>query len=367
MFHTLDGIGFSHQQELEVTIDASHVGAKFGDASNPSYNFGVGNDSTTGMFHTLDGIGFSHQQDLEVTIDASHVGAKFGDASNPSYNFGVGNDSTTGMFHTQDGIGFSHQQELEVTIDASHVGVQAGSATNPSYNFGVDGDSDTGIYRPSSDTIGFSVAGLQKASINATTSGSFIDGLNVGLPANIAGIHRLSAISGSGWQDGHLGNHERLYFTATDVMPSTAGPRTLVTWQQGRVPPCPPPVVYSSTSSPIPNVDWCISKLIPTGFGIGNRVCIITQGGSPAGYILNSISVCWYNLSECSWKLGSDISPPPPLFTDTALALQATSTVSGTGSANPQIIVSIQFQCTALAGQPPPEGIVGGWIEIQRG
>ena len=144
MFHTLDGIGFSHQQELEVTIDASHVGAKFGDASNPSYNFGVGNDSTTGMFHTLsphNGIGFSHQQELEVTIDASHVGAKFGDASNPSYNFGVDSDYTTGMFHTlspHNGIGFSHQQDLEVTIDASHVGAKFGDASNPSYNLELE-------------------------------------------------------------------------------------------------------------------------------------------------------------------------------------------------------------------------------------
>ena len=49
-----------------------------------------------------------------------------------------------------------------------------------------------------------------------------INGINVGISGEgvwdaSCGIQRMDKTGTSGWQDGYMGNYERLYFTATDL------------------------------------------------------------------------------------------------------------------------------------------------------
>ena len=242
------------------------------------------------------------------------------------------------------------------------------------------------MYRVQPNVLGMTTQGYQQITVTAPQNvpappAGMIRGLNVGIntlpvASTRPGIQRLSAAPGIGWQDGHLGNNERLYFTATDVMPT--GPyavgRTHTIWQQGGI--ARPPVVYST--GPTFNTNWCVSKVLPTGFVLGKEMCIITQGGGgpppPAvpPLALASLSVVWYPMLAATWGLGTDVTPTAPpnpaLQTDTALAFGgAGSAISGTGVGSEQIIVSIQFDCPAMTAIVYPQGIIGGWISILRG
>ena len=105
-------------------------------------------------------------------------------------------------------------------VDASHVSISGGTVDNPALNFGLVGDSMTGMYGVAANTIGFSTGNEQKLTIvgSSTLPAGMIDGINVGTTTNIAGIRRLSATPANSWEDGHLGNSEAIYFTATDFV-----------------------------------------------------------------------------------------------------------------------------------------------------
>ena len=229
------------------------------------------------------------------------------------------------------------------------------------------------------NVLGVTTQGAQQVTVTSSANLTIppvgmIRGLNVGvntLPAlhTRPGIQRLSATAGIGWQDGHLGNDVRLYFTATDVMPTvSSGPRTVVQWQQGGT--SRPPVVYST--SPTPNTSWCVAKLLPTGFALGKEMCIMTQdfgnpvGPSPPGSPLAlTLSVVWYPMSGVTWSLAgaTDVTPTVPtnpvIQTDTALALGGVGapSLSGTGlsAATEQIMVSILSVWVYLAYRSPKE------------
>ncbi len=300
----------------------------------------------------------------------SSSGATVG-PSTPVYSLQFNN---TGVFGGASGA-------LYDTTGVGQVQLAAGSESAPMLAFSDGthplGNYDTGIYRVQADTLGIATRGVQQVTITTSASPAvlptgMIRGLNVGTNAlppgtDRQGIQRLSANSRIGWQDGHLGHSERIYFTSTDVMPGTAGPRTLVTWQQQGF--SRPPIVYSnSITSPIPNTVWCISKVVPTGFLLGKAMCIVTQDTANPKTISN-LSVVWYSMSGTGWSSAAinDVTPLAPWETDTNLVMQNIGNdISGTGGAQPQFIVSIQFQSPALAAIAYPEGIVGGWIEIRR-
>ena len=128
-------------------------------------------------------------------------------------------DADTGIYLPgTNAVGISAAGTLELAISANHVSAQEGAVGNPSYNFGLTGDTDTGMYRVGPDTIGFSTGGVQKVTITDTAGGGMINGINIGTTASIAGIRRLSATAANSWEDGHLGNSDAIFFTATDFV-----------------------------------------------------------------------------------------------------------------------------------------------------
>ena len=91
--------------------------------------------------------------------------------------------------------------------------------------FGVPGGHDTGFYRIGNNSIGVAGDGELIASFwDTPTSSGYIKGLNVGAygsstaATNICGIKRHSITHANSWEDGHLGNSEAIYFTATDFV-----------------------------------------------------------------------------------------------------------------------------------------------------
>ena len=81
------------------------------------------------------------------------------------------------------------------------------------------------MYRIAADTIGFSVGDASLVSIYPSDTGNFIQGLNINLTnAGVpSGIQRLSAVAANSWEDGHMGNSERIVFTPADMVVSGAG------------------------------------------------------------------------------------------------------------------------------------------------
>jgi hypothetical protein len=148
---------------------------------------------------------------------------------------------------------------------------------------GFQGDTSTGIFHDGSGVIGFATGGVKKVGIYNTIAGDFIEGLNVGISSDIAGIRRLSVTPANSWEDGHMGNSAELVFTPTDFV---VGSTIRVTNS-----------VQSSQPNPArPNPRWygvidasgilAAQKVIPKGFIIdnGSEITIYT----PAGNISNT-------------------------------------------------------------------------------
>ena len=154
---------------------------------------------------------FGALYDKTVNSDAGQLQLTAGTASFPVISFSDGTHPAgiydTGIYEIgANQIGFTLTGSLECAISTSVLSINAGNASVPPINFGLDSDSNTGMFQIASDTIGFSVGGIEKVSIYPSDSGNFIEGLNIGLTSNIAGIRRLSASGTNSWEDGHLGN-----------------------------------------------------------------------------------------------------------------------------------------------------------------
>ena len=185
-------------------------------------------DDDTGIYHVeSDTIGVSTggSQELQVS-DTEHISGVGGTNTNPTYNFGLSGttDTDTGMYLVPapvptPTIGFSSNGTMMMSIGPLNVSAREGSSSNPSYNFGIQiGGQDDGMYRINDGKIGFSTGGVQKVGIYNADSGDFIEGLNVGTSADIAGIRRLSDVPNNSWEDGHMGNSDYILFTATDFL-----------------------------------------------------------------------------------------------------------------------------------------------------
>ena len=205
----------------------------------------------------------------------------FSDGTHPAGNY------DTGIYKVSaNQLGISAASTLELGISNLHISAQQGSAGNPSYNFGVTGaDTNTGMYRPTADAIGFSAGGVEKASIYAANSGNFIEGLNVGLTTNIAGIRRLSSTAVNSWEDGHMGNSELLVFTPGDFQvegPTGAGTYSIDCGDETRGPTRNLPFLgITSASQPL-----VATKLIPKGFIISAEDRALIRTGT-AGSAVN--------------------------------------------------------------------------------
>ena len=107
--------------------------------------------------------------------------------------------------------------------EAKQVFFSDGSATQPSITF--EADLNTGIYRLGSDKIAIANGGVKSLSIDPTSMNVHKD-LIVGEPNNVKAIRRLSSDPANSWEDGHMGNSQAIFFTATDFVPTnnvTAG------------------------------------------------------------------------------------------------------------------------------------------------
>jgi len=117
----------------------------------------------------------------------------------------------------------------EMIIDSSHSHLRAGSLDTPAIHFGLVGaNTDTGFYRIGNNSIGVAADGNLMASFwgVVASTGYKPNSFNVGAygsataPTHICGIYRHSKIKNIGWEDGHLGNSQMIYFTASDFMQS---------------------------------------------------------------------------------------------------------------------------------------------------
>ena len=99
--------------------------------------------------------------------------------------------------------------------EAKQVFFSDGSAIQPSITF--EADLNTGIYRVGSDKIAIANGGIESLSIDSDYMNVYKH-LNVGESANIKGIRRLSSNPANSWEDGHMGNSQALFFTATDFV-----------------------------------------------------------------------------------------------------------------------------------------------------
>ena len=325
--------GFNSQDDNTITLNATGVPLNSTSTDgfyvkpireDPSKNILYYNDVTGEITHSAK---HSHGLDLSCSdiTDVSNIFFCNDTAilGHVPYALSIsGNFSVT----TKDGI-----ENLTVT-DTELVSVDHGTAGGPAINFGLVGsgaaaEADTGMYRPLSDAIGFTTIGIAKVGILGSAFGpDYIEGLNVGTTASIAGIRRMSAATGNVWEDGHLGNSEALIFTPTDMVVGSASIQPL---QARSSQPDPNPIVvpasrwYGTTST---DGVICCQKVVPKGFAIGsaNTITIYT----PAAIALGT--TCYVSSQVSNDTLAS---APLNLLSSTTFTTNSATPLSGGGEA----------------------------------
>ncbi len=154
-----------------------------GTAAAPSYSFTA--DTNTGIYwHEADRLGITTGGTLSLLVDAGGMFTADGTKALPAFTFL--NDPDTGMFRADTNdlglvAGGTHGLRIEPSWVRPLDGTTgnfliksngAGSAASPTYAF--LGDADTGMYRAGTNSIGFAVQGVIRASIdNGGTAGRF--------------------------------------------------------------------------------------------------------------------------------------------------------------------------------------------------
>ena len=197
---------------------------------------------------------------------------------------------------------------------ANNISVVDGTESVPAVNFGVGGAADTGMYLPLTDAVGFSTGGVNKVGILKADSAPYINGLNVGTTAVIAGIQRLSAVAANSWEDGHMGNSSQIVFTPTDMVIGNGNLRGLQVQSSQPDPQLASSRWYGATCE---NGIIVCQKVIPKGFSItpGNETITIY---TPAGLVANT--TCYISAQA------ADIA-------STTLLTNLSSHVAGSGTA----------------------------------
>ena len=241
-------------------------------------------------------------------------------------------------------------------------------------------DPGSGVYLADVSNVAIVAGGKRKLLITndegAFGGGNTINGINVGIRGGqwdiSCGIQRMDQTGTSGWQDGYLGNYERLYFTATDL--NVVGAAGTASYQIS-VPQ--PPLLFGSGS--IISVQPVIcTKVIPCGFTLPNTDCSFcimghTTDGSGSAFSYD-ISFNWASF-DCSFIQSGHGTVATDVSTNLVNSVAFTDIVtSGTGNtihpspnvpSNPQLFITIR-----ISPKPPAlinPAIYGGWIQIKRG
>ena len=162
---------------------------------------------------------------VEITVSSIRMqteseGGGIGNTSTSGTTIGPGGANTQIQFN--DGGIFGGASGALYDKTNTQIQLAAGTAALPMLAFSdathPTGNYDTGLYRNVADMVAFSTGGVQKVTCSNSDTTPFINGLNVGLQTNIAGIRRLSTTDTNSWEDGHLGNSNYLYFSPRDFV-----------------------------------------------------------------------------------------------------------------------------------------------------
>jgi len=309
----------------------------------------------------------------------SQLALKAGGSSN---NCTVCTDGSGGIF-----CGLALMSRTQLSMSVSNGSFTAASKrmqmnNNPinAINFSVD-----------DGTIGV-VPALDVTSSIAQTTGSDTHGIKVPHTAGgtLGGIARASLNHISNWQDGHLGNCERLYFTATDF--HAAGPSGFFGAQYD--------VAIGQPTYAYGELSWIATKLLPVGFriasGAGNNIAILGYW-HPTGAAADCTTAQIASLELYATNITHDGQPTTTLCVPAAgfaafttpigivMALPAilnspnqitsASQTSGMGvtgggaTGGPTIMITIKVTLATIIGGAPVagEGITGAFIDISRG
>ena len=223
---------------------------------------------------------------------------------------------------------------------------------------------DCGIFRYGGaiDCVAVSAGGQQIVNFwNGVGIGSvgMAAGLNLGLAASPPlTLRRLTSVgtNGTNWNDGHLGNAERLYFTSTDFQSNNPARIFYDSVSRGQ-----PVVTYTNAAG----VHIVASKILPCGFRLPSdfNFCILTDGG-PINF--NNIllqSTTMQNdgaTAVTTFHYNTFNSSNAPIGTALGGAAQGGN---GTGLI-PNTVIS--FTLLPTLAIPIASGIIGAWVQIER-
>ena len=241
-------------------------------------------------------------------------------------------------------------------------------------------DPSSGIYLPDISNVAIVVGGERKLLITndegAFGGGNTINGLNVGISGEgvwdpSCGIQRVDKSGIAGWQDGYMGNYERLYFTATDL--HLVGAAGTANYQIS----APQGIPGHQTGAIISVQPVMCTKVIPCGFQLPQADCSFcimghTTDGSGSAFDYD-ISFNWASF-DCSFVQTGSAGNSDVETNKAHSANLIDHTTSGTGNtthpspnvpSNPQLFITIRIS-------PKPSSLInpaiyGGWIQIKRG
>jgi len=238
-------------------------------------------------------------------------------------------------------------------------------------------DLSSGIYFTDASSVAISVRGDRKLLITNDGFGeglNTINGINVGIPGDgvwdpSCGIQRVDKSGLAGWQDGYMGNYERLYFTATDFQLVGGGAANYqISAPQGT----------KQTGAIIGVQSVMCTKVIPCGFTLPSGTdtssfCIMghTTDGSGSAFSYD-ISFNWASF-DCSFVNTIKDGSSNLLTNIVHEAIFTDVPTSGTGNmagpspnvaSLPQGFITIKVSPKQPAAQ---QAIYGGWIQIKRG
>ena len=320
-----------------------------------------GSTGATGLTGSDGSTGMTGPTGLAGSINSSIV-------PNMAFYVGVDGDSV---------IDISGTPDVKAHVLTNQILFSKGAMPGPVISFQTDHTS--GIYLTDASSVGISVRGVRKLLITNDGLGegvNTINGINVGISGEgvwdpSCGIQRMDKTGTSGWQDGYMGNYERLYFTATDLhVEGAAGTANYqISAPQGN----------NQTGAVIGIQPVICTKVIPCGFTLPSgpapcSFCVMghTTDGSGSAFSYD-ISFNWASfdcsfvnttIRDGSFNLSTNMVHEA-IFTDVP--------TSGTGDIlNPspnipsqaQGFITIQISPKQPAAQ---QAIYGGWIQIKRG
>jgi len=183
------------------------TGATGADGTGPTGPCCTGATGATGLTGSDGSTGMTGPTGLAGSINSSIV-------PNMAFYVGVDGDSV---------IDISGTPDVKAHVLTNQILFSGGEMPAPVISFQTDHTS--GIYLTDVSSVGISVRGVRKLLITNDGLGegvNTINGINVGISGEgvwdpSCGIQRMDKTGTSGWQDGYMGNYERLYFTATDL------------------------------------------------------------------------------------------------------------------------------------------------------